>query len=217
VKLELLGQAPSFVSAEGLVERGWGMRVEVVEDDADGVGGGITLDEFLHLAGEVSIGTAFAYADVPVTHSRFKGDEQRAVALTLVLVILALGLTRLGRQRRVNFCKKLVGQLVKAARHGSVRFGQDTHDGSAWVIRFGVEVEHVFHAPDKISRYLGDAPLFRLPRLKFVFLSVLRTVSSLMLSTVLDKTASGKGPVRTLSSTSLSASSCIVQLSRSLG
>src|SRR5690606_9631142 len=72
------------------------------------------------------------------------------------------------------------------------------------VRRLGVEIEHVLHVPDVVGTYPRDAPLLTEPGLRLVFLSVRRTVSSEIVST-------------TLSSTSLSASICMLQCSRPSG
>ena len=68
------------------------------------------------------------------------------------------------------------------------------------VIRSLIDIQHLFHLADKLGIGIGigrNDPLLATPRLEFVFLSVLRTVSSLISSTI-------------FSSTNLSASNCIV-------
>jgi hypothetical protein len=43
--------------------------------------------------------------------------------------------------------------------------------GSLLVLLFGVQIQHVFHAGDKLRVDLADAPLLFQPRLEFVFFS----------------------------------------------
>ena len=74
-----------------------------------------------------------------------------------------------------------------------------THHRTLRVVLFVVQVQHILHPGHELPAHLWDAPLFLLPRLEFVFLSIWRTVSKEML------------PANS-SSTTLSASRWSVQL-----
>ena len=83
-------------------------------------------------------------------------DEQVRCAVAPVLAVVALDLSRLGRDRLAGLADELDRALVEAD-HRPLR-----------ISRLGVEIEHVFHAGDVIRVDLGNAPHVLAPRLEFV-------------------------------------------------
>ena len=73
-----------------------------------------------------------------------------------MLAVVALDLSRLGRDRQAGLADELNRALVEA-NHGPLRVG-----------RLGVEIEHVLHAGDAIRVEGGNAPHVLAPRLEFV-------------------------------------------------
>src|SRR3712207_1730795 len=128
-----------------------------------------------------------------VALERLEGHEHMSRTLPLVLGVEAFGLPGLHRQRVSYFGQQLAGSLVEA------------NDGTFRIVRLFVEVQDRFHPPHECGILLGrDHPLFDEVRAKFVFLSVLRTVSCETSSTM-------------PSSTALSARSLKLQRLRPLG
>src|SRR5918998_3691451 len=135
---------------------------------------------------------ALSHLDVPPAAQGLKEHEQVAGALPAIFVVVPPRLSWHCRQRLAYFTDQLVKLFIK------------THHRVAGIIGFGVELQDIFHMPDELGTDGGHAPRPLQPGLERVFLSPRRTVSSEMAST-------------TWSSTSLSASSCIVQPVRSSG
>src|SRR5947207_15325428 len=86
-------------------------------------------------------------------------------AVAAVLVIVAFELARLGRDRLAHLADQLDRALVEAD-HRPVGIG-----------RFGIEVEHVFHAGDIFTIDLWNAPHILAPGLRPFSASRRRTVS----------------------------------------
>ena len=82
-------------------------------------------------------------------------DVRRAVAH--ILVVEARRPAWLRHDRHARFADQLSRRLV------------ETDDGVLFVRRFGVELEDVFHARDKLCVDLRDAPHLLLPRFQLVF------------------------------------------------
>src|SRR5271166_2414919 len=74
---------------------------------------------------------------------------------------------------RARFDRQLLGRLVEA------------NDGSFWVVRTPVDVEHVLHAGDEVGVGVGrNDPLFLEVRLEDVFFRIRPMVLSLALATI---------------------------------
>jgi hypothetical protein len=87
---------------------------------------------------------------------RIEGDEEIDGAVAAILVIVALALSGLGRDRLAHLADQLDGGLVEAdQRSGGIR-------------RLGVEIEHVLHAGDVFAVDKGNAPHVPAPRLEVV-------------------------------------------------
>src|SRR5262249_30787406 len=124
---------------------------------------------------------------LPPPHQRLAGHEHVGHAAALVLVVL------LGRRRGPHrqWLPDVADELLAALVHAHHRPGR--------VVRAGGDVEHVLQGCYEGRAGFGrDAPLLLEPRLEVVFFRQRHTVVGSMAST-------------TSSSTSLSASSCIVQ------
>jgi hypothetical protein len=84
-------------------------------------------------------------------------DEQIGCAITLVLAIITLQLSRLGLDRLANLADELDRAFVET-------------DHRALPIRlFSIEVEHIFHAGDELAVDPRDAPHVLAPGLELVF------------------------------------------------
>ena len=83
-------------------------------------------------------------------------DEEIDGAVAAVLVIVAFELAGLGRDRLAHLADELDRALVEA------------DDRPLGVGRFGIEVEHIFHAGDVLAVDLGNAPHVSVPRLEAV-------------------------------------------------
>ena len=106
--------------------------------------------------------------DVPPAQQRGEQQEETAHPLPHVLVVLAGGLPRFGRQRRAAVGEELLAALVQADQ------------GVLGVGGALVDVEDVLHRRDEGGVALrGQTPVLLQPGLEFVFLRVRRTASRL--------------------------------------
>jgi hypothetical protein len=193
MKLHLPRQPSGFLRREGLIPRSGRMGVQVVQHHPDHLSfrKGL-IHQPLHLLGKVVACPPLRHVDFPPARQGLKDQKQVAASLPLICVVHPLRTPRLHRQGRLDIRHQLRRPFVTA------------DDRSSWVVRFGVPVQPIFHAPEEVRSNLSKAPLLLLPGLKVVFFNTRRTVSSEMDST-------------TPSSTSRSAKSCIVQCSRPSG
>ena len=83
-------------------------------------------------------------------------DEQIGRSVALILAVVALELSRRGRDRLARLADEL-GRALVEADHRALRIG-----------RFGVEVEHILHAGDVLAVDLRNAPHVLAPRLEVV-------------------------------------------------
>src|SRR4051794_21316995 len=194
VDLQLLGDPPRLLRRERLVERGQLVRVQVVHHQDH------LLRLLVHLLhqpadhlGEVHGGPPIGDTDGTPAQERFGDHEEVGRAVAGVLVVVPLGLARLGRDRLDHLADELLARLVEADQRPLLVVGPV------------VDVEHILHVADELGVGLRrDAPLFLEVRLQLVFFRASRTVSSEIEST-------------TSSSTSLSASNCMVHTARPSG
>lgn len=170
------------------------MGIEVVHDQYDLFSLGILYihqiaDDFREIQSSAPLGNVnFAPASQWLTD-----HENVGRALALIFVILACGLAGLRRKRVLNVRHQLLAGFIQ------------THLRPGRIVGALVNFQRILHRAHKIGIVLRrQDPLFFQPRLKFIFLSVLRTHSP-----VIDFTM--------LSSTSLSASNCNVQRTRPSG
>lgn len=145
---------------KSLVERSFGVRVQIVADERDSFAGGIArIQQAGNLVGPIHFGP-------PLTGSRLSEprqgfgkheDARRAVAFVLVVNAFAVFLRRCNR--RSSLLKQLDGLFVHA-QHGMFR-----------VVGFGVGFEHLFHASHELGVLLGrNHPVLDLPLRHAVFL-----------------------------------------------
>lgn len=106
-----------------------------------------------HLQGKVLFGAPFSHRNVPPPLTRAEGDEQIGRAFASVVIVIAATLSRQSRKGLTNFTHQLQRTLV------------ETDDGEVRVVGFGVQVEDVLHAGDKLPIYFRNAPLRLLPGL----------------------------------------------------
>ena len=103
------------------------------------------VDKLTHAVGVVHGGAAVGDLDVAPAAMRIEGDEEIDGAVAAILVVVALALSRLGRDRLAHLADQLDGGLVEAnQRPGGIR-------------HLGVEIEHVLHAGDERRASIGRA------------------------------------------------------------
>ena len=100
-----------------------------------------------------------------IANGWFKEHEQVTGAVTLVLGVIALNLTRVGGQRLTGFGNELLTGLIKA-HHRLLR-----------VIGFLIHVQDIFHTGHELGTHFWNTPFSLLPRLHLVFFSSVRIVS----------------------------------------
>src|SRR5260221_1469470 len=126
----------------------------------------ILIQKCAHFLGPIHSRSAVAGGGAPPTADRIKEHENRLHPTSFVVIILPNWLADLHGQRRHFIPQQLLGRLV----HADQRL--------LWRVLHFVQIEDVFHLRDEACPIaLGNAPTLLSPRLKLVFLSVLRTVS----------------------------------------
>src|SRR5262249_2914754 len=193
VKLQALQQPVGFRRRERLVQGRRRMGIEIVHHKANDLGIRIiAVDQQTHTLCKVAFGAAVGHLDMPPPLARLKEHEQVARPLALILVIVALRRARLREGGCPHFLYQLGGGLVHI------------YHRIARIIRLRVQIEYVFHVPDKLGTHGRDTPLLLQPGLGVVFFRVRRIVSSEIVSTK-------------PTSTTRSASNCSVQRWRPSG
>ena len=170
------------------------VRVQVVHHQHDAFLVSIVhVDQLLDHPRPIDSGTALCHFHPAPPLQRRKQHEQMTDTAALVFVIVDTHRPRPGCTRLACLLEVLVTRLIQ------------THQDFLLPIGALVDFQHVFHRTHKARTALRrQAPALFQPRLEHVFLSVRRTVSVLMRSTMLH-------------STSWSANSLSVQLARPCG
>jgi len=114
------------------------------------------VDEVAHAGRKVFRGPSFGHLHLAPGAMRVEQDEQVCGAIAPILAIVALDLSRRGRDRLAHFSDELDRALVEAD-HRPLR-----------IRRLGIEIEHILHAGDVVRVDLGDAPHVLAPRLEIV-------------------------------------------------
>src|SRR5262249_54959345 len=172
VKFQPLPKAVGFWRRKRFIQRGGRMGIEIVYDQANLLGfGEIAIDQSSHLVGEVLFRAPLRHLYMPPAFPWGEEYEEIAGTVALILIIIPGRLARARRQRHLNFPHQLVGARVKADHR------------VASIIGLGIEIQHVFHPPDKFGIHGRNTPLVFEPGVDGVFLSTRPTVSSEMDST----------------------------------
>src|SRR5215212_1022218 len=150
------------------------------------------VNQVSHLFGKILLGSLRRYAHVPPALQRLEQQKEVAGPFALVFVVNSFNLSWFGLNCWTCLADQLVGAFIK------------TYHRILSHVLFCIQVEDVLHMTDKLSADARQAPFGYKPGLEVVFFSVRRTVSSLRLSS-------------SVSATSLSASSCMVQRARPCG
>ena len=119
--------------------------------------GKVNVSKLAHAGGEVHCGAAVGDFDLAPGSMHVEEDEQIGRSIALVLAVVALELSRLGRDRLPHLADELGRALV------------ETDDRALRIGRFGVEIEHILHAGDVLAVDLRNAPHVLAPRLEVVF------------------------------------------------
>ena len=132
----------------------------------------------------VDSGAAVGDLDVAPSLQWCEQHEQIGGAVALILVVVAGGLSRLGRDRHARFLDKLFGCFIEADQ-GAVRIARPL-----------VDLQHILHSGYEAGVGLGrNDPLFLEMRLERVFFSVRPVVLSLARSTMFSSTAAASSSV----------------------
>jgi hypothetical protein len=130
---------------------------KIVQNDPDHIGLRVMeVDEIAHAFGKVLCGALFRDLDPPPGPMRIEKDKKIDRSVASIFAIIAFRLARLGRNRLARLADKLMGALVK------------THDGSLWVMPFGIKIEDVFHPGDISAIDMGNTPHVFAPGLEIV-------------------------------------------------
>jgi len=169
------------------------MGVEIVQDDIDALGLRVQdIDQIAHCMSEIEFLAVPGDQHSPSAALGLNENKEISRALTLVLIVFLPAVAWLARDWLASVVQQLVAGFI------------ETNLRSSWVVWLAVQRQNLLHALDEQGRYCGDAPALDQPGLELVFLSVRRTFSQLMESTM-------------PSATSLSVSSSIVHLERPSG
>src|SRR5918999_10378 len=186
VEIQLPQNAARFHGRKSGRQRGGSVRVQVIQYDANHHRvGEMDVHQVFHRLCKVVCRAPVSDLDMPPAPQRLEAQEQVTAPFPMVFVVIPRRLPRSGRQGLADLTHQLVGAFI------------ETDYRIVGIIGLGIEVQDIFHVPHEVRAYAWDTPGLLLPRLERVFLSVRRTVSSEMASI-------------TRSSTSLSASNCIV-------
>ena len=158
MKLQPFGNAPSLRRREGLIQRGWAMGVQIVQDYSDHRDVGICLvHQPSHPVGEVHHGAALGDGHVAPTRTGFTEQEEVASALTPVFVVPLLRLPGLCWQWFTDIGQQLSGGLVEADHR------------PLGVVGFGIQVQHVLQWGTRSRGSPWGCTTLSLPRLKGTF------------------------------------------------
>src|SRR5829696_6462030 len=167
VDLQPFQQTPSFTRGERLIQSGRGMGVEIVQNQNDLLGLRVVqIYKLLYAVCPVKLGAPLGDADVTPASQRLANDEEVGRPVALVLVVVTGGVPRADGEWLPYLSHQLLALLVQA----NLR--------ETFVVRAGVDLKDVLHAPDEGSILLWrDGPLPLEPGLYGTFLRVRRTNS----------------------------------------
>src|SRR5271156_4360627 len=158
VELQAAQNSPGFGRSECLIEGAHGVGRQIVLHDADASGVGImNIDEFAHALGVILRGPPLSDLDLAPWPMHVDANEEIDGAVAAILTIVSFELAWRGGDRLTDLADELDRALVEAD-HRPVGIG-----------RFGIEVEHVFHAGDIFAIDLWNAPHIPAPGLETVF------------------------------------------------
>ena len=159
--VKTIGQAAALGGRERFVERGDGVGVEVIHNQAhlDGLGVAL-LEHAFDEARPVLSRAAFGDCDMAATGQRFHLDKEHGHAMAHVFMIGDGDLAGLGRDGRMGLADQLLAGLIHADH------------GEAGIVGQPVDVQDIFHRGDKSGVPIGrDLPVFAQMRLQLVFLA----------------------------------------------
>lgn len=159
MELHFRTQPSGFGRLQVLVEGRWVMRAEVVHDQPDALGIGVTLvNERLDEPDLIFGGPAIYHPNGPPAHQRFRGQKQVLGSASLVVVVGLGDCPRFGWRGVVDLRDQLRRVLVK------------TNDRPLGIVRLVVQAEHLLHMIDELGVLFGwNHPLLLSVRLQSVF------------------------------------------------
>jgi len=156
-----LSQSPGLWRWEGVVKRADGMDIEIVHDQPDFNGIGITLLQHVpNKEGPIGGLAVLGDDNVPPPTQRFDFQKDFGHAVTNIFVVNEGRMARSRRDGGGDFANELLGGFIHA------------HQRKPAIVRQVVEIENILHGGHKGSVLMGrDLPILAQVRLKFVFFS----------------------------------------------
>ena len=192
-EIELAQNAARFRGRNGGLQCGGGVRVQVIERHTDHRrGGAMDAHQVSHTMRQAPGRASLGELDRPPALQGLEDHQQVTGTSPAMLVGVAHGLPRRGRQGSAGLTDHLVGTLIEPDQR------------IPGLIGLGIASQAIFQAPATLRARAGNTPGLLVPRLGRAVFSVRRTASSEIAAT-------------TWCSTSLSASSCTVQRARPSG
>ncbi len=128
--------------------------------------------------GVVTASFAFTLFDLAPSQMRCDRAEDRRYAVSLVFIVFPSGLSGRSRPRNAHLTRELFSAFVQ------------THQRANRIRPARIDFEDILHRGDKFgAARRRNHPLHFLPRFNFVFFSVWRTASWLMVSTISNSTS----------------------------
>jgi hypothetical protein len=166
VQLKRLGQLESLLRWKSRVKGSWCMCIQVVLYKANTSDQGIIFfDPVLHKQRIVDCGASCPHRHNTPASPGVERQSNTARAMTLIFIILTCRSPRFHGNRSEYIPTELTRPFIKA------------NDRTQRVIWLFVKREHVFHVPNIIPSDFAYAPALDEPRLKFIFLRMVLTVS----------------------------------------
>jgi hypothetical protein len=158
MKLQPLKHPVGFGSWKGLLERACRVGREVVEHHPDHWGAGIVnIDQIPQAVCKVLVGAPVGNLHSPPGPVGVQKNEKVDGSITAIFTVIALELSRLGRDGLAYFADKLGWTFIEA------------HYRPLWIRNFGIKVKHIFQAGDVFAIHLWNAPPVFTPWLQIVF------------------------------------------------
>ncbi len=166
VPLKPFRQAAGLLRGEGLIERGFGVRIEVVLNQADFPGiGEMDIAQLFQNMGIIDGSAPLANFNMAKAFKRREQHEQAGGPVALVFVVIPGGLPRLHGDGLAGFTDQLFGGFI------------ETNKRKGCIVRAGVNLKHLLHGGNKSGiLFWRDHPIFAQMRLELVFLSARPTV-----------------------------------------
>src|SRR5262252_3787602 len=116
MKVQLAGKPPCCGERESFIESRRRMRGEIIDDQAHPLGvGKMDIHQLLHLTGKIPRWASGGDVDLTPAPQRLHEEQQIRRPRAAIVLVVASGLPRSGRQRRTDFPAQLHWTLSKTA------------------------------------------------------------------------------------------------------